>query len=321
MTCSRMPPPRRGSISSSSFVTSASPISWNPMARGSSSSTYDNDGLHGSLLRQSGTDRWGDAREAGNPAPAQPALPQQRRRDVHRRDREGRARRQRDSPWLPRRPITTATDLWTSMSSMPIGKNILYHNNGDGTFTDVTDKAGVGNVGGMASAPPGWMSTTAAGWTCTWATTSSSIRTIISTTTPTSYPGPLSYKPERDVLYINNGDGTFTNASEAAGIWALPPHRTMSVHPVDFDRNGREDLYICNDATPNMLLINDGHGHFHDEALNAGRCLQRPGRGRRVDDRRNRRLHRRWDPGHPGLAPGIWLAVCGHRAGRLHSIG
>jgi len=150
------------------------------------------------------------------------------------------------------------------------GKNILYHNNGDGTFTDVTDKAGVGNEGGD-------------GIGATWLDVDNSGRLDLYVGNylkfdpdyhlyynPTSYPGPLAYKPERDVLYINNGDGTFTNASEAAGIWALPPHRTMSVHPVDFDRNGREDLYICNDATPNMLLINDGHGHFHDEAVKRG---------------------------------------------------
>jgi len=150
------------------------------------------------------------------------------------------------------------------------GKNILYHNNGNGTFTDVTDKAGVGNEGGN-------------GIGATWLDVNNSGRLDLYVGNyikfnpdyhlyynPTSYPGPLAYKPEQDVLYLNNGDGTFTNASEASGISGLPPHRTMSVHPVDFDRNGHEDLYICNDATPNMLLINDGHGHFHDEALKRG---------------------------------------------------
>ncbi len=150
------------------------------------------------------------------------------------------------------------------------GKSILYHNNGDGTFTDVTDKAGVGNAGGN-------------GIGATWIDVNNSGRLDLYVGnylqfdpdyhlyySPTSYPGPLSYKPQRDMLYINNGDGTFTNASEAAGIWALTPHRTMSVHAVDIDRNGHEDLYICNDATPNMLLINDGHGHFHDEAMKRG---------------------------------------------------
>ena len=150
------------------------------------------------------------------------------------------------------------------------GKNILYHNNGNGTFTDVTDKAGVGNEGGT-------------GIGATWLDVNNNGRLDLYVGNyikfdpdyhlyynPTSYPGPLAYKPERDVLYINNGDGTFTNGSEAAGIWALPPHRTMSVHALDYNRDGHEGLYICNDATPNMLLINDGHGHFHDEAMKRG---------------------------------------------------
>ncbi|MGA2016149.1 MAG: CRTAC1 family protein [Opitutaceae bacterium] len=161
-------------------------------------------------------------------------------------------------------------DGFTDLYVVCVGKSILYHNNGDGTFTDVTDKAGVGNAGGT-------------GIGATWLDVNNSGRLDLYVGNylkfdpdyhlyynPTSYPGPLAYKPERDMLYINNGDGTFTNASEAAGIWALPPHRTMSVHALDYNRDGHEDLYICNDATPNMLLINDGHGHFHDEAMKRG---------------------------------------------------
>ena len=160
-------------------------------------------------------------------------------------------------------------DGWTDLYVVNAGKNILYHNNGDGTFTDVTDKAGVGDAG--------------TGIGATWLDVNNSGRLDLYVANylkfdpdyhlyynPTSYPGPLAYKPERDVLYINNGDGTFTNASESAGIWALPPHRTMSVHALDYNRDGHEDLYICNDATPNMLLINDGHGHFNDEAMKRG---------------------------------------------------
>ena len=161
-------------------------------------------------------------------------------------------------------------DGFTDLYVVGVGKSILYHNNGDGTFTDVTDKAGVGNAGGT-------------GIGATWLDVNNSGRLDLYVANylkfdpdyhlyynPTSYPGPLAYKPERDMLYINNGDGTFTNASESAGIWALPPHRTMSVHALDYNRDGHEDLYICNDATPNMLLINDGHGHFHDEAMKRG---------------------------------------------------
>ena len=83
---------------------------------------YDNDGLHGPLLRQSGPIAGRDARGAGNPAPAQPPLPQQRRRHVHRRDGEGRSRRRGLRGLRPPRPITTATALRTSMSSTPTAR-------------------------------------------------------------------------------------------------------------------------------------------------------------------------------------------------------
>ena len=150
-----------------------------------------------------------------------------------------------------------------------VGKNILYHNNGDGTFTDVTDKAGVGDAGTGIGAT--WLDVNNDGrldlYVANYLSFDPDYKLFYN---PNSYPGPLAYKPERDVLYINNGDGTFTNASESAGIWALPPHRTMSVVPLDYNRDGHEDLYISNDATPNMLLINDGHGHFHDEAMKLG---------------------------------------------------
>ena len=150
-----------------------------------------------------------------------------------------------------------------------VGKNILYHNNGDGTFTDVTDKAGVGDSQTGIGAT--WLDVNNDGrldlYVANYLSFDPDYHLFYN---PTSYPGPLAYKPERDVLYINNGDGTFINASESAGIWALDPHRTMSVCPLDYNRDGHEDLYICNDATPNILLINDGHGHFHDEAMKLG---------------------------------------------------
>ena len=150
-----------------------------------------------------------------------------------------------------------------------VGKNILYHNNGDGTFTDVTDKAGVGDTGtGIGAA---WIDVNHDGrldlYVGNYLSFDPDYHLYYN---PTSYPGPLAYKPEHDVLYLNNGDGTFTNATESSGIAALEPHRTMSVCPLDYNHDGFEDLYLCNDATPNMLLINDGHGHFHDEAMKAG---------------------------------------------------
>ncbi len=149
------------------------------------------------------------------------------------------------------------------------GKNILYHNNGDGTFTDVTEKAGVGDAQTGIGAT--WLDANNDGkldlYVANYLKFDPNYHLYYN---PTSYPGPLAYKPEHDVLYINNGDGTFTDASKAAGIADLPPHRTMSVSALDYNQDGHEDLYLCDDATPNMLLVNDGKGHFHDEAMKLG---------------------------------------------------
>ena len=147
--------------------------------------------------------------------------------------------------------------------------NRLYHNNHDGTFTDVTGRAGVGDAGtGIGAA---WVDVDRDGrldlYVGNYLHFDPDYKLFYN---PTSYPGPLAYKPEHDVLYRNNGDGTFTDVTEESGIAALEPHRTMSVCALDYNRDGAADIYLCNDATPNLLLINDGHGHFREEAAKRG---------------------------------------------------
>jgi hypothetical protein len=71
------------------------------------------------------------------------------------------------------------------------------------------------------------------------------------------------------VFYRNRGDGTFEDVTQAAGLYTKG-HRAMSVTAFDADWDGNVDLYVCNDDTPNQLWMNDGKGHFHDVALEAG---------------------------------------------------
>ena len=87
-------------------------------------------------------------------------------------------------------------------------------------------------------------------------------------------------------LYHNNGDGTFTDVSVASGIAALPG-RALGVVAIDYDGDGRTDLFVACDATPNLLLRNRGDGTFEsagmdaEVAYNAGwRGSRRHGRGR-----------------------------------------
>lgn len=153
-------------------------------------------------------------------------------------------------------------DGFSDLYVVNIGKNILYRNRGDGTFEDVTDKAGVGDPGtGIAAV---WFDCDRDGrldlFVANYLTYDPNYNLYFN---PDSYPGPLSYKAELNVLYRNKGDGTFENISETSGI-RIAGHRGMAVSAFDANEDGFEDLYICNDATPNLLLLNDGKGHFSD---------------------------------------------------------
>jgi len=148
-----------------------------------------------------------------------------------------------------------------------VGKSILYHNRGNGTFEDVTVKAGVGHNGTGIGAT--WVDVDGDGkldlFVANYLTYDPNYKQYFN---PDAYPGPLGYKPEFNILYRNKGDGTLEDISESAGI-RLTGHRAMSVCAYDYNDDGAPDLYICNDATPNMLLVNDGKGHFQEIGVKA----------------------------------------------------
>jgi hypothetical protein len=149
-----------------------------------------------------------------------------------------------------------------------VGGNLLYRNRGDGTFEDVTGKAGVGHPGTGIGAV--WVDVDQDGlldlFVANYLTFDPNYKLYFN---PDAYPGPLAYKPEFNVLFRNLGDGRFEDVSEQAGI-RVAGHRAMSVSAFDFNLDGAPDLYICNDATPNLLLINDGTGKFTENALRLG---------------------------------------------------
>jgi hypothetical protein len=148
------------------------------------------------------------------------------------------------------------------------GPNILYRNQGDGTFQDVTEQAGVAdpNTGiGAAFADydrDGHLDL----FVANYLTFDPDYKLYFN---PDAYPGPLSYQPELNRLYRNLGDGTFEDVSASTGI-QIAGHRAMSVTAFDVDVDGDTDFYICNDATPNVLLVNDGQGHFSESAQTLG---------------------------------------------------
>jgi len=153
------------------------------------------------------------------------------------------------------------------------GGNTLYHNNGNGTFTDVTKAAGVDGGGWSASA--GFFDydndgkldlfvTRYVNWTFetnqVCGEKQSSYR---------SYCHPDNYAGVTNILYHNNGDGTFTDVSAKAGI-ANPKGKGLGVAFADYDNDGFTDIYVANDSVQCFLYHNNGNGTFIEGGTLAG---------------------------------------------------
>ena len=82
--------------------------------------------------------------------------------------------------------------------------------------------------------------------------------------------GPLDLVPGADILYLNNGDGTFTDISEAAGVLAERRGYGFTAVIEDFNRDSRPDIFVANDSAPNFLYVNQGSGTFSEDGLAAG---------------------------------------------------
>jgi hypothetical protein len=163
------------------------------------------------------------------------------------------------------------------------GRNVLYHNNGDGTFTDVTDKAGVAGmefgtyfhagatffdydrdgkldlyVGGYVAFGPG------AQRYCKLAGTTSSCP-------------PSAYEGSPNLLYHNNGDGTFTNVTKKAGLYQSGG-KNLAVGAGDYDNDGWPDLFVANDGLSAYLYHNEHNGTFKELGSMTGMAFTGDGR-------------------------------------------
>ena len=144
--------------------------------------------------------------------------------------------------------------------------SILYHNNGDGTFTDVTEKAGVqNNHWGIGAAfvdydRDGKLDL----FVGNYLKFDPKVKKVFYSAE--AFAGPLDYEGDANRLFHNNGDGTFTDVSERAGI-ANPLGRAMGVTVGDFDGDGWPDLYAANDQMESYLYRNNHDGTFTNVAL------------------------------------------------------
>lgn len=157
------------------------------------------------------------------------------------------------------------------------GQNVLYHNNGDGTFTDVTTKAGLYTAADQWSTGCAFIDYDHDGKAdiflsryvdfsydsvphssvCTW----KGIHIFC---------GPRGLKAPENALYHNNGDGTFTDVSQKAGILKASQCYGLTALTADFDNDGWTDIYVACDSTASLLYHNNHDGTFKEIGREAG---------------------------------------------------
>ncbi len=169
------------------------------------------------------------------------------------------------------------------------GQNALYRNHGDGTFTDVTKEAGLIQPGEKIRWNTG----------CTFVDydKDGNLDLFVANyvdfdlkTAPPPEAGPCTYKGMlvacgppglrggKNILYHNNGKGTFTDVSEKAGIWNTPGTYGLSVAASDLDNDGWPDIYVANDSSTATLYQNQKDGTFKDIAIESGAALSPEGK-------------------------------------------
>jgi hypothetical protein len=163
------------------------------------------------------------------------------------------------------------------------GPNVLLRNDGEGRFTDVTREAGVGDPAWSTSAAfldydaDGDLDLYVANY-IQWSPATE--LECYSLSGEPDYCSPKNYNaPAPDTLYRNDGKGKFTDISESAGLRAAFGNG-LGVTAGDFDGDGRLDVFVANDGTPNQLWLNQGGGRFRDAALLRGCAIDQDGKAK-----------------------------------------
>jgi hypothetical protein len=168
------------------------------------------------------------------------------------------------------------------------GKNVLYHNNGNGTFTDVSNKAHVAGPGSAWSTGCAFLDYDRDGKLDIFVATyvDFNVKTAPAPGERASCVwkgvpvmcGPRGLSWGKNILYHNNGDGTFEDVTTKAKIDQTNGHYGFSVSTFDFDDDGWTDIYVACDSTPSILYRNNHDGTFTDVAVTAGAAFNEDGK-------------------------------------------
>ncbi|HEU5351380.1 MAG TPA: CRTAC1 family protein [Terracidiphilus sp.] len=180
-------------------------------------------------------------------------------------------------------------DGWPDLYISNWGKNRLYHNNHDGTFTDVAEKAGV-QVGDWSTGVTwgdyngdGKLDLFVAGYVhfdmdhLPQSTEDGTENLYCTFRGEPVACGPRGLEGLPDHLFRNNGDGTFTDVSEQAGVADKAGYYGLGAVFADINNDGKPDLLVGDDSTPNYLYINNGDGTFEDDSYASGFAVNSAG--------------------------------------------
>jgi hypothetical protein len=176
-------------------------------------------------------------------------------------------------------------DGWPDLYLTCLGGNVLYRNNGDGTFTDVTEQAHVRD--GRYSTGAAFGDYDLDGFVdlmvVNYVDFHLNDMPTFGSASFCKYRGidvqcgPRGLRGAGDSLFHNNGDGTFTDVSKAAGVSDPDGYYGLGVVWADFNNTGRPDIYVTNDSTPKYLYKNLGNGKFEEIGLQSGTAVSEDG--------------------------------------------